>query len=542
MKKNLLLFSALAAMVFTGCQSDEPVNNGGEEATTGEQYMAVRITTSGMGGSRNAEFDGFEGPAAGSGEGTVTAENIRFYFFNAQGEPFVMSLTGVEGTVSNTNMVKPTSIVSTNTDGPAGTIDAVLVLNGYKGNKPARVFCVANAHALNFESYANKPLASLLELNASVGATTWTTFTMTSSTYVDGGIKYWSDIADENIATSAEGAKAHPVDIYLERLAVKVRATGLNEYTVQARNTDGTLSDEQYIIRSLDGGGNAQDLTNQKLTVELTGWRILNTALNSYAIKNLDASWLTPATEPFPNWNDATKHRSYWAYSVCAGAEGTLDNNTEYNIKDASQFNLTNFDAANPKDNILYCYEYTRGEAESVTDRSSNTTAILVRGIVKLNGAAADLCEWGGDMYTTARLKKVIAETYNKDYGSNYTATDVKFSSKSSSTKPNRWVATVGNTMYTRFDNIAWWDNGQTSYLVNIDHQTVTTGIGDAAVTTHHFGVVRNHIYDYEFTNVVGLGVPGNDKENPDPLTETFLAARINVLNWHIVSNSVVLE
>ena len=54
-------------------------------------------------------------------------------------------------------------------------------------------------------------------------------------------------------------------------------------------------------------------------------------------------------------------------------------------------------------------------------------------------------------------------------------------------------------------------------------------------------GVVRNHIYDYKIDGIVGLGVPGNEPNIPD-LNETYLAARLYILEWHVVSNNVTLE
>lgn len=54
--------------------------------------------------------------------------------------------------------------------------------------------------------------------------------------------------------------------------------------------------------------------------------------------------------------------------------------------------------------------------------------------------------------------------------------------------------------------------------------------------------MVRNHIYDYTFNSVVGLGVPGTDPVNPEDPDQNYLAAVVNCLNWHVVSyNDVTL-
>lgn len=160
--------------------------------------------------------------------------------------------------------------------------------------------------------------------------------------------------------------------------------------------------------------------------------------------------------------------------------------------------------------------------------------------------SAVNLCEWGGEYYTEEALKQVIINSYNKDANNvdKLTRDAVEFAKftsdladlKGKTVKSNRWYAYVkradGTTVHNdyRFNNIQRWVTGETSFYVNIEH------IGGK------FGVVRNHIYDYTFDGVIGLGIPGNDPKNPDPETETYLAARVYVLNWRLVSNAVTLQ
>ena len=176
----------------------------------------------------------------------------------------------------------------------------------------------------------------------------------------------------------------------------------------------------------------------------------------------------------------------------------------------------------------------------SVTDRPTDATAMVVRGIVKMQGETTplNLCFWGGDYFTEEALKQQIIETYNADKNDadKLTAAAVDFAKDTRATaKSNTWYAFVKvgeNQVHNnyRFNDIKRWVNGETSYYVNIEHMG------------GKFGVIRNHIYDYTFSNVIGLGVPGNDPKNPDPETKTYLAARVMVLNWHLLSNNIVLE
>ena len=127
----------------------------------------------------------------------------------------------------------------------------------------------------------------------------------------------------------------------------------------------------------------------------------------------------------------------------------------------------------------------------------------------------------------------MIIANYNVAHSANLTADAVSFVKD---TAPNRWKAQITNAAGTvidwseNYNNIMRWIGGATSYYLNIEH------LGGL------YGVVRNHIYDYTVNGVIGLGVPGNDPENPKPEDETFLAAHVNILNWHVVSNIVTLE
>ena len=135
--------------------------------------------------------DDFEDPAAGSTESSFTADNICFYFFTAAGQPFIMLNQGVNGTVSHTNMVKPTQIQTSNDDGVGQTIKGILVLGApekYLGNKPAKVFCVANPIVHKFEDFANITLNQIKQIAVTYDPdkNPFGKFVMTSSSYEKG--------------------------------------------------------------------------------------------------------------------------------------------------------------------------------------------------------------------------------------------------------------------------------------------------------------------------------------------------------------------
>lgn len=546
MRKSKILLGALAAlsMGFYSCSNEDAPNAGGGTTFDGDRYVAVRIQSVGSNGTRAEEFEpGIEN------ENNISAENIRFYFFTADKRPFVMSMTGVNGEVSNTNMVKPISITQDNlTDGTATSINGVLVLGteaeGYKGNEPKYVVCVANPTSnIPFEDFANQTMDKLLNIKADApdNLTAESSFVMTSSSYVDGQHVYFTDLTGK-IKESAAAAQGEPADIFIERLASKVRVTGIKEWAVKEK-VGNNLQDATFNIHVINNGVLSVE-EDVKLNIELTGWRLRNLAMNNYAIKNLKTEWISnPPYQNWIAWNDATLHRSYWT-SPSSQTENDIQL-AGFDIENSAQFSLKNWDNTAPKNNLAYCYENDFQPA-SASDRENHATAIVVRGVVKntTSNEAIKLCKWGGDYYTEDALKQVFVNSYNenKNEADKKTANDVKF-------KPYTQTGAQSNTWYAyidlgddgevhnnyRFSNISRWVDGQTSYVVNIKHATLPNG--DAL-----YGVVRNHIYEYEFTNVVGLGVPGNDPKNPDPEKETYLAARVHVLNWHLVRNSIVLE
>lgn len=528
--KKLFFLPALAAMMFSSCSSDEPtVDNPADQG--GESYMAVTIRTAGMGGSKAAPTDDqFEAPE-NDAESKLEAENVRFYFFTADGRPFTLLSEKVNGTVEKTNMVKPQAIKYTNNAfGNEEVAEGVLVLGKpdvpYVGLTPAKVVCVANPkNVLNFDYFANKTLAQLKNIEA-IRPTNMNTFAMISSTYADGNTEtYWADCSDKAMKNMNEAQK-NPVHIYIERLAAKVRVDGLGTSVVQKKDGE-TTTDETFTITTAMTATGVATKIESKLDVQLVGWQLYQKPSTCNAIKDI-ASVI--GKDPFADWNDALRHRSYWSVT------GTPERyQTTYNIHDASQFILGN--KGNATNNKDYIYENTSiqatdaGAALTVTERSTTAPAIVVKGIIKLNGQTTgyDFCRWGGQLFTSTALKQMIFNAYKQGHpATELTVADVNIKGKEGS-KSNTWKAMVGNEE-TNFDNISYWENGETSYWLNIQH------LGGK------FGVVRNHIYDYTVDKVVGLGVPGNDPKNPDPETQTYLAARLYVLNWRVVSHNVTLK
>ena len=83
--------------------------------------------------------------------------------------------------------------------------------------------------------------------------------------------------------------------------------------------------------------------------------------------------------------------------------------------------------------------------------------------------------------------------------------------------------------------------DGMTYYYTPIRHLAQTKD------KWGYYGVVRNHSYRVTIDTMSGFGTPVyNPGEIIDPViprdTETFLAARINVLSWRVVTSNVDLD
>lgn len=535
MKLNKLFLGAaiLSMGVLASCSSDdEPAVNSGNDVK-GEGYITVKFKTAGLGGSR-ADGDTYE--EGTDAEGVVTAANTRFYFFDERGQAFKMVDAGNVNTESAIvdNMVTPYEVNKKTTNGNTD-VTGVLVLgkgtDGYEGVVPALAVCVSNGSDGFMNGLANKPLNEVAVAIATSANTSM--FMMSNSNYKEVNGNHGAVTIGDKVKSTPEAANTDPVDFYLERLAVKVRIKDKQEldFTAQEATTVNTVNGvttyapAKYTIYQADGTAKK----NVELRVHLADWQIVKTVETAYNIKKL------PTTDPWAGWNDAAYHRSYWATSL---AEAKDVKNPYFDIySDAkwTEINKKGFPG-------YYTWEWTGAEnvsAENYRGHDANATSVVVRAYVRENDGEEwkniELVKWAGTYFTLAAFKQQVINSYFGDNNNTViTADDVTlvYVGGEGGTD-NYWKVQVKGADYEKYTHIKYWKNGVTSFYLNIKHGKYTDG-------TTAYGVVRNHIYEYDFTNIVGLGVPGNNPDGDE--TETFVAAGINILNWKIVSNSVVLE
>ena len=545
MKKYL--FIALAALGFAACAekdemgNNQPIQNGEKE----QSYMAVTFTADDITRADDGEY------AAGT-EAERAVNSAYVFFFKENGEAFYVT----DGDPSTNNGPKNYIEVDLqkegeNMDNVSDVNKSVLVLKNYKGEYPAQLVAV-----LNWTPAQNSYTLENLKTKMTGLGNDTDGYVMCNAAYLDnaGKEKYTTDVRIENIVKLTAGesedeakarAKANPVVVHVERVAAKV------EFAAKQ-----------------NGKFHVGEVNSTPVYAQITGYELYNDYEESWLMKRIDPTW-TAATIGF-NWNDANWFRSYWAKSIAK----SFDNNSfswNYNAE-AEKFNSTEFAGATTLP--LYCCENTREWSEANDVR---TKVIVKARLVDANDNAVELVNWYGKYYVGEdTVKAVVANTLANNYyyptnaeHTNFTGieggdiectmrnvVDAKafevFFQLSDAGEAKTWyeykdgqyvaiALDVLNERLAAVEPALVYNDGMTYYYTDIKH----LGAPD---TTAEFGVVRNHLYRVNVTNIVGYGTPVYNgstgfltPEKPVDVS-TYVAAQINILSWRIVDEDYELN
>jgi hypothetical protein len=562
MKKYL--FIALAALSFAACaekmdDTNAPVQNGEIE----ESYIAVNLMS--------ADLDTRSGgdPAGGYDDGTTDERKITsaHFFFFRDNLPFNVTADGT-GQVGSTNHLLLTGMTpseETSSENISDVTDAVLVLKNYKGQYPNQIVAVLNWTPED-KTYTLTDLHNEIYANTIGNKTNG--FVMSNSVYMDGTNKVIdvASITSDNIKTSESDAKANPVDIYVERVAAKVVLTA-----------NGKVPGTQNIYnvqKPLDY--NPIGSSTKDVFVKLAGWELYNDYQQSNLLKNINPSWAV-ATLGL-TWNDIPYFRSYWATS-----QSTVLNDTfawSYATIPSGYETENGFDVGS----AAYCAENTN-QVSGTTD--PRTKVILKGQLMQKNNdetySPLPLARWYGKYFLgKTDLLTAVANTmtytifwHDGTEYKNITPDDLEcvnifgvgesyevcfqlstqglakkwyhFSSENEyvsfgehDSNPNNANSVAINAYLDNIQPALFYNDGHTYYYIDIEH------LGTAAAKD---GVVRNHVYKIDVNSIKGYGTPvfkpnSNivNPEYPELEQESYVAARINVLSWKIVSQSVNIE
>ena len=386
-------------------------------------------------------------------------------------------------------------------------------------------------------------------------------FVMSNSVYINAGEDVCSSLVAGHLTTSEKTAMENPVDLYVERVVAKVTADvdkdafkvgdGSNWETTKYGTTTAVGKYGDYDVYAvIEGWGLAEE--NGKAEVE----------------KQVDKSW-TDGTLGIGTWNTYDYHRSFWERSVAftTGVDGNQPVNHKY-----EEFK------AKMKDEL---YTLPNTPIEKVTNlNTNNLTKLLVAATLRYKDAEnnwhnAEICRYNGmNFLGIDNLKKHVASTFSQYYTStdatHYTqlsASDIDFKDPDATMVQYRVTPTLAADQAGTKKFYTKTTTGSTPTFTEVPKSTVLAAIEAAKaeirkggkayyyVPIKHlgkagelgeYGVVRNHFYKITLTGIKGFGTPVYNPElviDPTVPTydNTYLAARVQVLQWRIVKQDVNL-
>lgn len=572
MKIPKLFPFACVALMMTACASDKEEIGGGTKPGSDPQYLAVNIVNVGATPTTRATDDYENGTTEES-----TIKKVRFYFFNGDGSPYLIKNPGIPGVEGgeNKNWLEASPADDSSTSGTPSQIEkitqTVLVINGVQSAAPAAIVAVVNPGTVDAAKIQDGETMRLSELRYStVGsqfykkdATTGAVsdFVMSNSVYVNAGEDVCASLVAGHVTTSAETAKAKPVDLYVERVVAKVTADVDNS---AFKLGDGT-NWENTKYGTKDPVGQSGDYN---VYAVIDGWGLANENGKAEVEKQVNKTW-ADGTLGFTPWTTTDYHRCFWETSVAfvTGAGGNQPVNPKFNQLKAKM-----------KD-VLYTLPNTPGS--KVNDLKNNDlTKFAVAATLRYKDASgnwhnAEICRYNGvSILGIDNLKKQVALTFSQYYtstdGTNYTQLskdDIDFKDPNGTMQPYLVTPTLANDATGTKKYYTKTTSGTTPTFTEVDKDKVLAAIeADKAeirkdgrayyyVPIKHlggtgelaeYGIVRNHFYKITLSGITGFGTPVYDPEKVvDPIVptyaNTYLAARVQVLQWRVVNQNASL-
>lgn len=571
MKISKLFPFACVALMMSACASDKDEIGGGTKPGSDPQYLAVNIVNVGATPTTRAT-DYEDGTEAES-----KINKVRFYFFNGDGSPYLIKNPGIAGVTGGDpkNWLEASPTDDTSTSGTPSHIEkitqTVLVINGVQSAAPAAIVAVVNPETVDAAKIQSGGIVRLSELrysavgskfykkDASSGAVS--DFVMSNSVYVNAGEDVCASLVAGHVTTSADAAKAKPVDLYVERVVAKVTAD-VDANAFEKGNGTNWAADK-YGTKTAVGKSGDYDVY-----AVIEGWGLANENGKAEVEKQVNKAW-TDGTLGFTPWTTSDYHRCFWEASVAfdAGVGGNQPVNPTFNqLK------------ANIQD-VLYTLPNTPGSAVSNL-KDNDLTKFAVAATLRYKDASnnwhnAEICRYNGvSILGIDNLKRQVALTFSQYYTStdatNYTQLskdDIDFKNSDGTMQQYRVTPTLAadpagtKKYYTKTtsgttptftevpkatvlaaieaDKAEIRKDGRAYYYVPIKHLGETGKIAE-------YGIVRNHFYKITLTGITGFGTPVYDPDKVvDPAVptyeNTYLAARVQVLQWRVVNQNASL-
>lgn len=569
MKISKLFPFACVALMMSACASDKEEIGSGTKPGSDPQYLAVNIVN--VGATPTTRTTDYENGTAGES----AIKKVRFYFFNGDGSPYLIK-TGIDGG-GDKNWLEASPADDTPTSGTPSQIEkitqTVLVINGIQSAAPAAIVAIVNPETVDAATLKNGGTMRLSELRYSaVGRNFYkkdadngavSEFVMSNSVYVNAGEDVCASLVAGHVTTSAETAKAKPVDLYVERVVAKVTADVKNSAFELGNGTNWETN--KYGTKDPVGKSGDYDVY-----AVIEGWGLANENGKAEVEKQVNKTW-TDGNLGFTPWTTADYHRCFWETSVAfdAGSGGNQPVNPTFNQLKAKM------------QDVLYTLPNTPDSKDKIANLKDNDlTKFAVAATLRYKDASnnwhnAEICRYNGvSILGIDNLKRQVALTYSQYYTStdatNYTQLskdDIDFKDPDGTMQQYRVTPTLANDpagtkkYYTKTntgttptftevpkakvlaaieaDKAEIRRDGRAYYYVPIKH---IGGPGELA----EYGIVRNHFYKITLTGIKGFGTPVYDPDKVvDPIVptyeNTYLAARVQVLQWRVVNQNASL-
>ena len=542
-----LLYILVAASGLAGCAEKlADTSSPSEKGELERSYISVTLKSDDA-SVRAAGSEDFEyGDAA-----ERYVENVHFFLFKGDGTAFPISPAGNRNYLSfniNSNGTQPDETGNPN-EGPnvSDVKDKILVFDNYKGEYPEYIVAV-----LNWDTKHIQPSYTLDNLyNALAGIrNTNNHFVMSSTVYADllGKVVRANTLTVENIARSEQEAKDNPVEIYVERISAKVQVVA-----------DGDVAGK---TATYDIGESVDEVP---VYAKVLNWELYNEYHHSIVLKHIYPETWGMAGQIGFLWNDPNRFRSYWAGSYSGAFPA--DNH----------FDWLN-DGLVPNTDIAYCGENTRpvvkdGEGKVTSDPRTNV--IIKAQLVKADGEPIEVANWYGHNYIGEQAVRdqvaslISSQIYYKE-GEEYkpiATADLKvveadeapagtaieayegFFQLADGSVGKAWkiwsnaegfkdaTADEINARLLTVEPAMIYKNGMTYYFTPVRHLGSTGSDSE-------FGVVRNHVYKVNISDISGFGTPvydgDTDIETPQRPADikSYVAAEVRILSWKVVKNN----
>lgn len=568
------------------CSSSDDLKDGGATANEGKSYIAVNIKSVGTAGAGTRAGDYTQGGATyedgTENEGAIS--KVRFFFFNSDGSPYIM-----KGTDKNYKELNSSVTGATESDRLytiEGKTAAMMVIKGETKTAPAYMIAVVNPQTLEKledKAYRESQLrdqftdTKFIKIETAATGKKYSDFVMSNSVYSENGARVCASSVSGHVEENQEEAEKNPVDIYVERVVAKATTTVNTANWEQI--ADGTDAGK-YKIKVGEIYINAENKKDVYAVVQ--GWGLADENGQAELEKQIDITNnnLTSAILGIEPWTTPDYHRCFWSASV----PFTVGTNQIVNHK----FNeFTTPFGTTPLYTCPNTPTYEEFDTQKINEKpyENNLTKVLVAAKLVYyddanNSHPADICKYRGIQILGADnvLKQVAkdhSEYWTVDPNNNskhillaytdleYTRTDLGDGSSTDKLKSYevRPVLKAGVKVYKKnsdgtFETVDSNDElnkllaqspvqvrkeGMTYYYTPIRH------LAETKDKWGYYGVVRNHSYRITINTMTGFGTPVyNPGEIIDPVipkdTETYLAARINVLSWRVVPSSVDLD